>query len=286
MKKIYPCLWFDRQAEDAAKFYQTVFAKTKIGETAHYSEPGAKVASMPPGSLMTIEFQLEDLAFLGLNGGPLFKFTPALSFFVSCNSEEEITETWRELSAGGKTRMGLDKYPWAEKYGWTADKFGVEWQLILSPRPHKVVPAFLFVDKLFGRGQEAIDLYTKIFPHSKIETMTRDEAGKTIMHCSFTLENQGFVLMEGRGEHGHTFNQSTSLVVNCDTQKEIDHYWNALSAGGSEDQCGWLRDKFGVSWQIVPSGLGKLMSDPARAGRVMQAMLKMKKLDMAGLNNA
>lgn len=286
MKKIYPCLWFDHQAEEAAKFYSTVFSNSKIGNVARYGESMAQASGRKAGSVMTVEFSLEDLSFLGLNAGPLFKFSPSLSFFVSCDSEKEITEKWQKLSAGGQVRMGLDRYPWAEKYGWTTDRFGVDWQLILTPRPQKIVPAFLFVDSLFGKGEEAIKFYTSIFKNSKIENLVRDEATQTVMHCSFTLDGQGFALMEGKGEHHHTFTHATSIVVSCNDQTEIDYFWDKLSAGGSIEQCGWLQDKYGVSWQITPSIMNELMTDRAKSEKVMKAMLKMKKLDIARLKQA
>lgn len=286
MKSISTCLWFDHQAEEAAQLYTSVFEHSKIGSIARYGDAGSQVSGQKAGSVMTVEFQLENLKILGLNGGPEFKFTPALSFFVSCSSESEIDEKWRKLSQGGSVRMELSKYPWAEKYGWTSDRYGVEWQLILAPREHKIAPAFLFVDKLFGKGQEALDFYMSLFPNSNVESIHRDEATNSIMHAAFTLGGQGFALMEGQGNHGFTFSHATSLMVYCESQSEIDHYWNKLSEGGSTEPCGWLQDKFGVSWQIVPTALGRLMSDSSKAEKVMQAMLKMKKLNIADLENA
>jgi len=286
MKNIAPCLWFDQQAEPAAQFYATVFEKTKIETISRYGPAGAEISGQKPGSVLTVDFTLEDLRIEGLNGGPMFKFTPALSLFVSCATENEIDEKWKKLSAGGNVRMGLDKYPWAQKYGWTADRFGVEWQLMLTPRDRKIVPAFLFVDSLFGKGEEAVKFYTSLFPNSKIEMLDRDEEKKSVRFASFTLNGQGFVLMEGEGKHGYTFNEATSLIVNCDTQKEIDDFWQKLSAGGSTSQCGWLKDRYGVSWQIVPTALAGLMKDPIKADKVMNAFLKMTKLDLETLMQA
>ena len=285
MLKINQCLWFDNQAEEASQFYTSVFKKSKVGRKARYGKSAAAMSGQKEGSVMTVEFQLENLTILALNGGPLFQQTPALSFFVWCDTEKEIDDLWRQLSQGGKVRMGLDKYSFAPKYGFTADKYGVNWQLILKPNKQKMAPAFLFVDNLFGKGQEAIDFYSSIFENSKVEFNSRDESTKTIMHCLFSLEEQNFVLMEGQGKHNFAFNNSFSLYVVCETQKEIDHFWSRLSKGGSEGPCGWLRDKFGVSWQIVPSIVGKLAADKdtKKADRVMKAILEMKKLDMKTL---
>lgn len=157
--RIAPCLWFDDQAEEAARFYTSIFPNSRIVSVSHYTEAGKEVHGRPPGSVMTADFELEGLSFTALNGGPHFKFTEAVSF-----------------------------------------------------------------------------------------------------------------------------------QVNCDTQEEIDSYWEKLSAGGDirAQQCGWLKDKYGLSWQIVPVIMAELMgdSDKARAGRVMNAMLKMKKLDIAELKRA
>jgi predicted 3-demethylubiquinone-9 3-methyltransferase (glyoxalase superfamily) len=153
MQRITPFLWFDNQAEEAVKFYTSIFKNSKIGKTARYGEGGPG----PKGSVMTIEFELDGQKFVALNGGPIFKFTEAISF-----------------------------------------------------------------------------------------------------------------------------------VVNCETQAEIDEYWNKLSADGQEVQCGWLKDKYGLSWQVVPSILGQLVQekDPAKSQRVMAALMKMVKLDIAALKRA
>jgi predicted 3-demethylubiquinone-9 3-methyltransferase (glyoxalase superfamily) len=157
MQKITPFLWFNDQAEEAVKFYASIFKNSKIGKIARYDKAGEKVAGRPAGSVMTVEFQLEGQEFIALNGGPPFKFTEAISF-----------------------------------------------------------------------------------------------------------------------------------VVNCKTQAEVDKYWKKLSAGGKKVQCGWLKDKYGLSWQIVPTVLGELLSskDAAKSHRVMQAMLKMVKLDIKKLKQA
>jgi predicted 3-demethylubiquinone-9 3-methyltransferase (glyoxalase superfamily) len=157
MQRITPFLWFNDNAEEAVKFYISIFKKSKIGKIARYDEAGEKVAGRPAGSVMTIEFEIEGQDFIALNGGPHFKFNEAVSF-----------------------------------------------------------------------------------------------------------------------------------VVSCKTQTEVDYYWNKLSAGGKEVQCGWLKDKFGLSWQIVPTILGELMSDkdPVKSQRVMEAMLKTVKLDINKLKAA
>lgn len=286
MKDISSCLWFNNQAEEAAQLYTTVFPNSKIEAISRYTEASAQKSGLKPGSVLTVALRLENLRIQALNGGPVFSFTPALSFFVSCSSEAEIDQAWNKLSQGGQPRMELGKYPWAEKYGWTSDKYGMEWQLILAPSEFKIVPSLLFVDELFGKGEEALNYYLSIFPNSKIRTLARDEANKTIAHCAFTLNGHGFALMEGQGKHGYTFTPAHSLSVSCDDQQELDYFWEKLSAGGTIQQCGWLTDKFGVSWQVVPKVLPDLMTTPGKSEKVMSALLQMKKIDIETLVQA
>lgn len=288
MQKIHPCLWFDNQAEEAANFYVSIFKNSKIEKVVRYGESAAQASGQKKGTVMTVEFEIEGQSVLGLNGGPIFKNTPALSLFVWCDTEKEIEQLWQKLSQGGTSRFALDKYPWSEKYGWTTDKYGVEWQLILAKNRQKIAPAFLFVDKLFGKGEEAMNFYMSLFKNSKVESMTKDEKTKTIAHAVFSLDGQNFVLMEGQGEHHYTFSSAFSLVINCDTQDEVDQYWSKLSKEGATEQCGWLKDKYGVSWQVTPRVLEKLISDPdpVKSEKVMKAMLTMKKLDIKGLEEA
>jgi predicted 3-demethylubiquinone-9 3-methyltransferase (glyoxalase superfamily) len=140
-------------------------------------------------------------------------------------------------------------------------------------------------------AEEAINFYTSIFKHSKIGAIQRyGESGTgqkgTFMTGTFELEGQEFMALNGGPEF--TFTEAISFFVNCETQQEVDELWEKLSEGGETSQCGWLKDKFGVSWQIVPTILGKLLgdADPVKANNVMKAMLKMTKLDIKGLQQA
>jgi len=151
----------------------------------------------------------------------------------------------------------------------------------------KITP-FLWFD---GKAEEAMNFYTSIFKNSKVGNVSRyGEAGPgpkgSVMVASFELDGLHFTALNGGPRF--KFTEAISLYVNCDSQEEVDHYWNKLSEGGQIQQCGWLKDKFGVSWQIIPSALPKLMGDPdrAKASRVMQAMLQMKKIDIAKLQQA
>jgi predicted 3-demethylubiquinone-9 3-methyltransferase (glyoxalase superfamily) len=272
---IYPCLWFDGQAKEAADFYCSIFSNSKITVE----------------SPMVVKFEIEGKMIMGLNGGPMFKINPAISLFVTCQSNEEIEIIWNKLLEGGTAMMPLDKYPWSEKYGWVADKFGMTWQLMLGELPvrgQKITPSFLFGGGQYGNAQKAIKAYTSVFPNSQIHTLQIYQAGEAqpegnLKFGHFTLNQNLFAAMDGIVEH--EFNEGVSLVVECETQEEIDHYWDTLTIGGQESMCGWLKDTFGVSWQIVPKIIGNLMTDPEKAPKVMQAVMKMKKLDIETLIN-
>jgi len=188
--------------------------------------------------------------------------------------------------------MELDKYEWSKKYGWIEDKFGLSWQLILAEDEvkQKIVPSLLFVDKVFGRAEEAIKFYTSIFKNSKLESVYKyPDNEKAVIYSDFILEGNLLAAMDGPGEHGFQFNEAISFVVSCENQNEVDYYWNKLTAdGGAESMCGWLKDKFGVSWQIIPTILLRYISDkdPQKSQAVMQAMLKMKKIDVSLVEKA
>lgn len=269
---IHPCLWFDGQAKAAAELYCSVIKNSKIT----FESP------------MVVTFELGGKKFMGLNGGPMFKITPSISIFILCESIEETNKVWNKLLEGGKIMMPIDKYPWSERYGWLQDKFGLTWQISVVYKPgdkQQLTPSMLFTDKMFGRAEEAIRFYTSVFDHSSINPLHLypdgdPNAGK-VMFAEFKLNEYPLIAMDGPGDHQYTFNEAVSFVVSCETQKEIDYYWDKLTAhGGQESMCGWLKDQFGVSWQIVPAVIGKLMGDAEKGPRVMQAVMKMKKLDL------
>ena len=296
MQKINPFLWFDNNAEEAAKFYASVFKDSKIKTTTKYSEESAKTSGRAKGSVMTVAFDLYGQPFVAINGGSVFKFNPSVSFFVNCKTEVEVEEIWNKLSDGGKILMALDKYPFSEKYGWLEDKFGVSWQIIIfrGEAEQKIIPSLMFTKNVTGKAEEAINFYTSIFDNAKPGSFFKFEEGQkpdkdsSIAYADFTLEGQKFAAMDGGHMHDFSFNEAISFVVNCDNQKELDHFWNKLSAVPQAEMCGWLKDKYGLSWQIVPTALGELLSskESGKSQRVMQAVLQMKKLDIETLKNA
>lgn len=276
--QLYPCLWFDGQAKAAADFYSTAFNQVKI------------VSDTP----MVVIFEIEGKKIMGLNGGPMFSINPSISLFVTYPDGAKIDALWQKLSEGGSALIPLGQYPWAEKYGWVKDQFGVTWQLMqgeVPPHGQTITTSFLFANAQLGRAQEAIDFYTGIFPNSVKHHMELYKAGEPqpeglLKFGHFTINGETMAAMDGPGDHQFVFGEGFSIVVDCETQAEIDLYWDKLTDGGQESQCGWLKDRFGVSWQIVPKVLGKLMTDPEKAPRVMAAFMKMKKFDIAALLEA
>jgi len=276
---IYPCITLKNQVTQAANFYIDVFGNGKIGQTSPW----------------VVQIELSGQKIMLLNDGPTSKPNASISFMVMNTDTEETEKQWNKLITDGHALMPLNSYPWSSRYGWVQDKYGVSWQLYTSEKgdtTQRICPTFMFTGKNLGKATEAIHFYTELFPDSKIEGIMNysEEEGENIdfvKHAQFKLNNYTFMAMDSSMEHGFDFNDAVSIVVECADQAEIDKYWNILSSeGGREVACGWLTDKYGVCWQIIPQNIAKLISDPERAQRVMPVMMKMKKLVIADLENA
>lgn len=286
MQKITPFLWFDNNAEEAVKFYTEAFANSKILTTSLYSESSANAAGQPKGSLMTAEFGLNRQKFVALNGGPVFIFTQAISFFVSCETEKEIDALWNKFSEGNqKIFWPLQKYPWSEKYGWLTDKYGLSWQFTLARKPLKITPFLMFDGAQLGKAEDAMKFYTSLFNNSQIESIHRygpesKNSEGQIVHAEFKLSDQRFMAMDSGKPANVNFNEALSFVVSCKDQNEVDYYWDNLTKGGDSKAqvCGWLKDKYGISWQVVPDAFVEMMKDPKKSKKAMEAVLKMKKI--------
>lgn len=270
------CIWLDGKGAEAAAFYASAFPDL------------ISRGSAPPITSLEIGGMRLDL----LDGGPAFKPNPSVSFFYHCETEAEIDGLWAQLSEGGSALMPLGSYPFAKKYGWVADRFGLNWQLMFGAGPQKAYPSLMFTGKNAGRAEEAMSFYASLFDDSRIGTLSRygpgaeyDAAG-SLNYAELYAGGTWLSVMDSGFPHGFDFDEGISLVISCDTQAEIDRLWERLGEGGSESRCGWLKDRFGLSWQIVPAALGELMSDPERAPRVMKALLGMGKLDVETLLRA
>jgi predicted 3-demethylubiquinone-9 3-methyltransferase (glyoxalase superfamily) len=295
--KIIPYLWYDKEAKEAAAFYCAILPNSKITNmiTLH---------DTPSGDCDIVSFELAGQPFMAISAGPLFKFNPSVSFFLNFdpsrdkNARENLDAAWEKLSQGGSALMPLDKYPFSERYGWIQDKYGLSWQLILTnpegeERPF-IVPSLLFVGDVCGKAEAASDFYLSVFNNTKRGLIARYPKGAepdkegTIMFTDFMIENQWFAAMDSAHEHKFAFNEAISFLVSCDNQKEIDDYWEKLSAVPNAEVCGWLKDKFGLSWQVHPAAMDEMLQRGTKEqiARVTQAFLPMKKFDLAALQKA
>ncbi len=288
-------LWFNNQAAKAVDFYTQIFQPSAIGSSSFYSVEGQEMHGQQPGSLMTQSFKLLNQPFIALNGGDLFQFNPTISFFVSCTSTDEIDQRWKGLAADGQVLMPLDSYPFSSKYGWVMDRFGVSWQLILATDEYAIRPCLMFTGEQHGKAAQAMELYTSIFEQSNIGEVHPYEPNDqgvpgTIKHAKFSIHNTGFVAMDSHLNHRASFNEATSFLIETHSQQETDFYWDKLSVGGDPQaqRCGWLKDQFGVSWQIVPKMLNQLLSssDSQKSKQVLKAFFQMKKINIAELERA
>ncbi|MBN1835496.1 MAG: VOC family protein [Spirochaetales bacterium] len=293
MQRIVPHLWFDKEAVEAAEFYTRVFDDTRI---THRSV----IRDTPSGDCDVAGFNIMGFQFMAISAGPHVLKNPAISFFVNFDPSQDkeartkIDTIWEKLVDGGKALMPLDKYPFSERYGWVEDRYGVSWQLIYTnpegeERP-VVIPSLLFAGASYGKAEEAVDFYLSVFKSSKMGNLMRYGPGQepnregTVMFSDFTLEGTWFAAMDGGGEHDFNFNEGISLIVNCKGQDEIDYFWKKLSAVPEAERCGWLKDKFGVSWQITPENMDELMA--RNPEKTTPAMLGMKKIVIRELEDA
>lgn len=304
MQKIIPHLWFNKEAKEAADFYTAVFPESTIKHTT-------VLHNTPSGDCDVVSFELWKHKFMAISAGPAFTFNPSISFIVNVDpllfgsspnpekaAREKIDAMWDQLADGGTALMNIGEYPFSKRYGWIMDKYGLSWQLMLTnpegdPRP-PIIPSMLFVKTKAGKAEEAINFYLSVFKNSRPGGMHRypkgiepDKEG-SVMFADFMLENSWFAAMDSAREHTFDFNEAISFMVSCDDQAEIDYYWQKLSAVPESEQCGWLKDKYGVSWQITPTIMNDMMTNGSQAqiDRITQAFMPMKKLEIAPLKKA
>jgi predicted 3-demethylubiquinone-9 3-methyltransferase (glyoxalase superfamily) len=297
MQTIIPHLWYASEAREAAEFYTRVFPNSTITNVTTLHDT-------PSGDCDVVSFTVRGYAFQAISAGPLFTFNPSISFMVNFDpaydpdATTHLDAVWAQLVEGGQVLMPLDAYPFSARYGWVQDKYGLSWQLILTnpegeDRP-AIIPTLLFVGNVCGKAEEATDFYLSAFKQVRRGALARYPGGMepdqegTVMFTDFELAGQWFGAMDTARMHDFAFNEAISFMVRCDTQDDIDYYWEALSAVPEEEQCGWLKDKYGLSWQIVPTAMDELLAsgDQEQVARVTEAFLAMKKFDIAALARA
>ncbi len=271
--KIIPSLWFDSQAKEAFDFYTDVFPNSSI-----IKDNG-----------VVVEVNIMGLNFIGINGGPIFKPTPAISFMPVFESKEEIDQVWNKLLDGGKILMPLQQYPFSEHYGWIADKYGYNWQLyygkLENVNHQAIVPTLMYCGEQQGKCKEALKFYEDLFPDFELQGVMEYPEGPIkgqVQHTQFKANGVTLAAMDSGVPQPFTFNEATSMTILCKDQEEIDYYWNKITEVGEESMCGWCKDQFGVSWQVVPKDINKLLQNQ-NAGA---ALMKMKKIEISSLVNA
>jgi predicted 3-demethylubiquinone-9 3-methyltransferase (glyoxalase superfamily) len=284
MQKITPFLWFEEKAKQAAEFYVSIFENSSI-KNINILE------NTPSGSVEIITFELMGQEFSFMSAGPFVKINPSISFTVTCSTTKKIDFLWTKLTKSGQILMELGEYPFSKKFGWIQDRYGISWQLNYSDQPdliEKIIPSLMFVGENYGKAKEALSFYTSVFHKSNVKNVIKygnnempDKEGN-VKQAIIELEGQLFSIMESAYDHKFSFNESMSFVINCETQDEVDYYWDKLTAHPNSEQCGWLKDKYSVSWQVVPTGFNELMKnkDKDKVLRTTKAFLKMKKIDL------
>lgn len=293
-QKITPNLWFNGNAQEAVDFYVAAFPSSSIVSTVYYpnsideglADFQLDLASKP----LAIDFEIGSVRFTAINAGPEFTPNASISFMLNFDpsrdprAREHLDELWKKLLEGGEVLMPIDEYPYSKRYGWAKDRYGISWQLILTdpsgePRPF-IIPSLMFSQHNTNRAEEAIAFYTTVFDNSRRGSLARysEDTGPakagSLMFGDFMLADQWFAAMDSGVEQGFTFNEAISLAVTCKDQAEIDYFWDKLSTVPEAEQCGWCKDDYGLSWQIVPENLDELMKKPDAYAKMMQ----MKKL--------
>lgn len=290
MKPITPHLWFNKEAKEAAELYTSLFENSKVVSvrTLH---------GTPSGDADIVSFALAGQPFMAISAGPYFTFNPSISLHVKCSTKEEVDKLWGALSEGGKVLMELGSYPFSERYGWLQDRYGLSWQIVYvgdQTIEQKIIPVLMFVGAVSGKAEEAITFYASVFKNASATVFARYAKGEepnkegTVKYASLTLDGQQFGAMDGGLIHDFAFNEAVSFIIHCETQEEVDYYWEKLSAVPESEQCGWLKDQYGVSWQVVPTAMDEMMAKatPEQMERVTKAFLQMKKFDIAELQKA
>ncbi len=290
MQKIEPHLWFDKEAVAAARWYTELFEDSEIITIN-------TLYDTPSGDSEMVEFKLAGMKISAISAGPYFKLNPSISLMVACPNPEEVDRLYRSLSAGGSELMPLGEYPFSKRYVWLQDKYGLSWQLaaVENMSEHQRIRInLLFSGEFCGKAEEAMDYYLTVFEDAKkgyignYKPKEAIDARARINYGELTLLGNQLIVMDHGYGGNFMFNEAFSLMILCKNQAEIDYYWDKLSYVPEAEQCGWVKDKFGLSWQIVPKNMNDWMAKGTdeEVRRMTKAFLKMKKLDIAEIEKA
>jgi predicted 3-demethylubiquinone-9 3-methyltransferase (glyoxalase superfamily) len=290
MKKIIPHLWYDKEAVEAVKWYIELFEDSKI---LHIDT----IYDTPSGDAQTVDFELAGMQFLAISAGPYFTFNPSISLMVACSNEEEVNRLHVSLSDKGTELMPLGEYPFSKWYAWIQDKYGLSWQLMMvenMEEHQRIRPTLLFAGEVCGKAKDALDYYQTVFQEAKkgyVNYYQGEEGIDERAHINYgelSIKGNQFIIMDHGMGGDFTFNEAFSFMIPCTDQDEIDYFWDRLSFVPEAEQCGWVKDQFGLSWQIVPENLNEMMANGTKEEikRITETFLKMKKLDIAAIERA
>lgn len=301
-QKIIPCIWLESRAREAAAWYTGIFPESAC-------EYEAVLPDTPGGEAVILTVNLWGSRIQLLEAGPMFERNPSFSYMVACATCEQAEQLWQALSDGGRAqvRMPFDRYPFCEKYGWLTDRFGISWQVMHDggQAVQRITPALLFTDEIGGQAEEAMNSYCALLRQRGIDaggmeghlqyTAPAQAVGKAGLLATgrFRLAGREIMVMDSAVmdstvKHEFTFNPMQSFIIYCTDQAEVDYFWRNLSADAASEQCGWLKDRFGVSWQIIPEVMEDMMANGSREqiARLVQSFVSMKKLDIAEMEAA
>ncbi len=283
MQAIIPHLWYDTEAKEAAAFYVNIFGG-KIDWT--YT-----ITDTPSGDSDLIQFQLGDMTLAAISAGPYFKLNESMSLMVNVASKDEVTRLYQALSEGGRVLMPLGEYPFSPYYVWLEDRFGLSWQLSYAPdldNSYQFDICLLFSQDQVGLAQPMLDYYKDKLPQASVGQLSYYGEGEAAVeaaklnYAELLVAGQKMIVMD----HGYggeaSFNEAFSLMVYVDSQDELNFYYDLLSAVPEAEMCGWVKDQFGISWQIVPRILMEAYdtASPEQIKAVNAAVMTMKRLDI------
>lgn len=288
-QKIVPNVWFARNAEEAGVFYASVFRGATAEVASRYPNEvpawQGDVAEQP----LTVDLDVDGYRIVLINAGDEFRPNPSISFILNMDplffggdasaARGRMDTLWNALVEGGRVLMPLQEYDFSPRYGWVEDRYGVSWQLMLTdpdgePRPF-IIPQLMFAGPVEGKAREAAAFYASLLDDSGIGFVAEypepvgPAAAGDVMFDEFRLAGQWFSMMDSAVEQDVTFTPGLSLEVRCEDQDEIDRLWDALTASPESEVCGWLADRYGVSWQIVPKNMGELLARPGAYATMM-----------------
>lgn len=277
--------WYRGTADEALALYEQAFRDTAVVSRARYPEAGLPDFLAPlAGTTMQIELDIHGVRLGMTNAGPEYSPCPAISMLLNFDpsmipdAREYLDQAWAVLSEGGEVRMPLGEYPHSAHYGWVQDRFGVNWQLMLTnpsgdPAPF-MTPNVLFTEPVLWRAGEALEAWVAAVSGSRVLHRHPYPEGSAapegaVMFADAEVAGSLLSVMDSGPGHSFEFTPGSSFVIHCPDQETIDAAWEALSADPEAEQCGWLRDRFGVSWQVVPADMEQILAHEGAHERLM-----------------